>query len=219
MRENTSTLSRYELTRDLIIALGLKPAVGKTICRNSIPGDKLNLVLRSAAMQKPFLQFVDNFTLEKKDPILEQPLHTLQEAFIRRIEKSIRWDGLSAKYTKFASIDEKEVSLLGWCREVIVNASTGSYFDEALIQIEPNLSQILFDFDHETCGSIYPHKSVTFSSATKEKGIRAFTAYLKLSKVQRAGEAQLVRDLEEEYRRLGLDEEDLAALMMIVYWV
>lgn len=221
VRENNSTLSPYELTRDFIIALGLKPAVGKTICKNSMQGDKLNLMLRSGAMQKPFTQVVENFVLEKQNPILEQTSDSLHNAFIRHIEKSVRWNRLSAKYTKFTSVDEKEVSLISWCREVIVDAATRSYFDQALLQIEPNLTQIVFDFDNETCGSInkYPQKLGNLSSAAKEKGIRAFTAYLNLSKVQRAGEAQFVRDLEEEYRRLGLDEENLASLMMIVYWV
>lgn len=184
-------------------------------------GDKLNLMLRSGAMQRPFLQVVEHFTLEKQNQILEQPLNSLQDDFIRHVEKSMRWNCLSAKYTKLTGSDEKEISLLGWCRDVIVNAATRSYFDEALLQIEPNLSQIVSDLDNETCGSItkYPHKLGNFSSAAKEKGIGTFTAYLKLSKVQRAGEAQFVRDLEEEYRRLGLDEENLAALMMMVYWV
>lgn len=221
VRENISTLSRYELTRDFIIALGLKPTVGKAIGTSSTQSDTLSLLLRSGALQNPFTQVAGNVNLEKQSRILDQPLNSLRDDFIRHIEKSMQWNCLSAKYTHFTNIDEKEISLLGWCREVMVNAVTRSYFDEALLQIEPNLSQIVFDFDNETCRSItnYPCKLENLSSAAKEKGIAAFTAYLKLPKIQRAGEAQFVRDLEEEYRQLGLDEENLAPLMMIVYWV
>lgn len=220
VRENTSTLSRYELTRDFIIALGLKPTVGKEICRSSTQSDTLSLLLRSGALQKPVIQVAGN-NVETQIPILDQPLNSLRDEFIWHIEQSMNWNCLSAKYTHFTNIDEKEISLLGWCRDVMVNAATRSYFDEALLQIEPNLSQIVFDFDNETCRSItkYPRKLENLSSAAKEKGIAAFTAYLKLSKLQRAGEAQFVRDLEEEYRQLGLDDENLAPLMMIVYWV
>lgn len=219
VRENVSTLSRYELTRDFIIALGLKPAVGKRICRSSMQVDNLNLLLRSGAMQSPFAQVVENFTSEKQNGIVEQTLTNPHDDFIRHIEKSMRWNCLSAKYTKFTGLEEKEVSLLGWCREVMVGAATRSYFDETLLQIEPSLSQIVFDFDQETCSSITKYRLGTLSSVAKEKGIRAFTAYLKLPKVQRAGEAHFIRDLEEEYRLLGLDEENLASLMMVVYWV
>lgn len=220
VRENVSTLSRYELTRDFIIALGLEPAVGKRICRSSMQVDNLNLLLRSGAMHSPFAQVVENFTSEKQNGTVEQTLTNLHD-FIRHIENSMRWNCLSAKYTKFTSLEEKEVSLLGWCGEVMGGAATRSYFDETLLQIEPNLSQIVFDFDKETCSSIskYPHTLRTLSSVAKEKGIRAFTAYLKLPKVQRAGEAHFIRDLEEEYRLLGLDEGSLASLMMMVYWV
>ena len=220
VRENASTLSRYELTRDFIIALGLKPAVGNRICRSSMQIDNLSLLLRSGAMQSPFDQVVGNFTSEKQIGAVEQTLTNLHD-FIRHIENSMQWNCLSAKYTKFTSLEEKEVSLLGWCGEVMVGAATRSYFDETLLQIEPNLPQIVFDFDRETCSSIskYPHRLGTLSSVAKEKGIRAFTAYLKLPKVQRAGEAHLIRDLEEEYRLLGHDEGSLASLMMIVYWV
>ncbi|MCJ1465970.1 hypothetical protein MMC07_004589, partial [Pseudocyphellaria aurata] len=220
-RENTSTLSQYELTRDFIIALGLNPAVGKTVCRSSMQADKLNLMLRSGAMRKSFVPVVENLASEKQNPVLEQSLNNLHDDLVRHIDESMQWNRLSAKYTRFSNADERDISLLGWCRDSMINAATRSYFDEALLQIEPNLSQIVFDFDTETCGSIakYPHRLGNFSSAAKQKGIAAFTAYLKLSKVQRAGEAQFVRDLEEEYRRLGLDEENLASLMMIVYWV
>lgn len=184
-------------------------------------GDKLNLMLRSGALRESFVPVVENLASEKQNPVLEQSLNSLHDDFVRHIDESMRWSRLSAKYTRYFNADERDISLLGWCREVMINAATRSYFDKALLQIEPNLSQIVFDFDTETCGSIakYPHTLGNFSSAAKQKGIAAFTAYLKLSKVQRAGEAQFVRDLEEEYRRLGLDEENLASLMMIVYWV
>ena len=171
-------------------------------------------------MQSPFAQVVENFSSEKQNGTVEQFRTNLHD-FFRHIENSMRWNCFSAKYTKFTSREEKEVSLLGWCGEVMVGAATKCYFDKALLQIEPNLSQIVFDFDKEMCSSIskHPHTLGTLSSVAKEKGIRAFTAYLKLPKMQRAGDAHFIRDLEEEYRMLGLDEGNLASLMMIVYWV
>lgn len=56
----------------------------------------------------------------------------------------MQWDGLSAKYTTLVSPEEKDVSLFVWCREVTVKAATMIYFDEALLQIEPNLSEFFF---------------------------------------------------------------------------
>lgn len=114
-------------------------------------------------------------------------------------------EGLSAKYTTLVSLEEKDVSLFIWCREVTIKAATKNYFDEALLQIEPNLSEFFSEFEEESIKLLAtsPLIPLNFEAAAKWKGIRVFKAYFNLLKAQRLGEAQFVCDLETEYRSLG----------------
>ncbi len=200
--------------------MGLTPAVRERIIRGlSHPCDELDTALLMGNVKKPLIRYAQGF----HKPIMKyaESLQALPDEIIQHIKDSMRWDMLSAKYTKPIISGEKEVSLLSWCRETMVNAATRAYFGEGLLQIEPNLSQVLSDFEDEgvmflisaSCDSIGP------TSAARERGIGVFAAYFGLPMEQRAGEAGFIRNLEDEYRHLGLGEKDLAALIWVVYWV
>lgn len=50
------------------------------------------------------------------------------------------------------------------------------------------------------------------------KIIEALSKYYKLPKEDRSDESWFVRTLEAEQRQIGIGEEDIAAITMIVYW-
>lgn len=47
----------------------------------------------------------------------------------------------------------------------------------------------------------------------------ALREYFMLPKEERKGEAWLVRNLEAEMRNVGIEEPDIAAFVMMIYWV
>lgn len=216
-RENTETLSQHELTRDFIIELSATASIREAVRGNSRLRNMLGMVLRPGP--ESLMQPADD--ISDRNLNSDQCMLTLRDELIRHMEKSMQWGRLSAKYTKFIDLGEKEISLLGWCEDVTINSATRSYFNKSLLQIEPNLARILSDFDTESWTFLSNHfpRRAKSTSVAKEKGIRAFAAYFKLPRIQRAGEADFVRILEDEYRRLGLNEEDMASLMMTLYWV
>ena len=56
-------------------------------------------------------------------------------------------------------------------------------------------------------------------NAAKKTGIDALREYFMLPKEERKGEAWLVRNLEAEMRNVGIEEPDIAAFVMMIYWV
>lgn len=218
-QENTETLKQYELTRELALSMGSTPAVEHRISKGlSYPHEALDAVLLLGNVKNPLIQRQGS---EKPCSNYQLSSRKLSNEFSRNVSRLMQWEGLSAKYTTLVSPEEKDVSLLTWCREVIVKAATMTYFDEALLQIEPNLSEVFSDFEEESIKFLAssPVDPLNFKSAAKWKGIRVFKAYFSLPKAQRLREAQFVCDLETEYRSLGFNEEDLATMMWAAYWM
>ena len=148
-------------------------------------------------------------------------LDILQSSFLHNIHESICWQNLSDKITVSSSRDRKTVSLLGWCREVLLDAATKSFFGDRLQEIDPDLFQSFFDFDDNSWKLTYHYPRFLSNEmyAAKQQAINALTTYFKLPKEQRLGESWLVRTLEAEMRHLGIAEHDIAAFVMMTYWV
>ena len=148
-------------------------------------------------------------------------LDYLQAVFMKNIHESLTWENLNGDLVLISMPGKKTVSLLGWCREVLLNAATKSFFGERLQLIEPNLFRNFFIFDDNSwkLNYGYPYILSREMYSAKDKLIDALTIYFKLPKLERLGEASLIRNLEIEMRELGIVDKDIAALVMPIYWV
>ena len=148
-------------------------------------------------------------------------LDVLQRGFIDGIHESLQWHSVTQKVTIRSSPDIKTISLLGWCREVLLESATRAFFGNRLLEIDPDLFQAFFAFDASSWKLHYGYPRV-FSKelySARDTIIEALTAYFRLPKSERLGAAFLVDSLEAEMRNLNIEDKDIAALIMPVYWV
>ena len=148
-------------------------------------------------------------------------LDILQRVFIDIIHESLQWHSVTQKITIRSSPDIKTISLLGWCREVLLQSATRAFFGDRLLKIDPDLFQAFFMFDASSWKLHYGYPRV-FSKelySARDAIIKALTAYFKLPRSERSGAAVLVDSLEAEMRNLDIEDKDIAALIMPVYWV
>ena len=148
-------------------------------------------------------------------------LEVLQTTLITNIHRSLEWHNISAGMVISASENRRTVSLLKWCREVLLDAATRTFFDERLMQIDLNLFESFFIFDEASWQLRfgYPEFMSKKMYAAKDRIIDALTAYFKLAKSQRKGESWLIGQLETEMRKLDIGDRDIAAIVMPLYWV
>ncbi len=148
-------------------------------------------------------------------------LDILQQAFMDSIHSSLRWNNLTEKNTVHSSLETKTVSLLGWCREILLEASTSSFFGKRLLQINPNLFEEFFIFDASSWKLNYGYPQFLSKDmiGARDTIIESLTAYFELPKAERPGAAFLIQNFETEMRLLGIENKDIAALIMTVYWV
>ena len=93
-------------------------------------------------------------------------------------------------------------------------------FAQILFAIDPNITKNMPKFTDELWKLMYPSKFIDSQSvaAIRAQYTRAFLIYQRLPKDLRRGEAWVVSTLIDQYRELGIDEEDSAAMLVMVYW-
>lgn len=148
-------------------------------------------------------------------------LDRLQKVFMSNIHESLHWHRISSKITLVSSSQSKTVSLLGWCRDVLLDSSTQAFFGDRLLQISPDLFESFYDFDASSWKLHYGYPKFLSADlyAAKDKIVKALTAYFRLPKAERPGAAFVINRLEDEIRQLDIGDEDIAALTMPLFWV
>ena len=148
-------------------------------------------------------------------------LADVQNVFLHRIEAFMSWEQIPQSIILSSSEGIRRVSMLGWCRCILLESATRSFFGDRLLEVEPQLLQSFFDFDDNSWQLTYqlPWPLCMKMRAAKQVGINALTRYFALPKEQRTGEAWLVRNLESEMRNVGIADKDIAAFVFMVYWV
>lgn len=101
-----------------------------------------------------------------------------------------------------------------------MTAVTHALFGKKLLEIEPEILQAYFDFNDNGWMMFYKYPRFTAKKmyAAKPKVIDALTSYLQLPRELRPGAFWLIQSIEDEQRKLGLDERDMARLLMMIYW-
>ena len=148
-------------------------------------------------------------------------LDALQRVFMDGIDESLHWQRITEKITIHSSPDIRTISLLGWCREVLLESATRAFFGDKLLQINPDLFQAFSTFDTNSWKLHYGYPRVLSKQmyAARDVIIKALTTYFKLPKIERPGAAFLIDSFEVEMRNMSIGDKDIAALIMPVYWV
>ena len=102
-----------------------------------------------------------------------------------------------------------------------MDSATKAFFGDALLKIDPGLFQSFFDFDDDSWKLTYhyPYLLSRDMYAAKQRAVDALTTYFRSPKEVRQGESWLVRTLEAEMRGQDIEEPDIAAFVLMTYWV
>lgn len=148
-------------------------------------------------------------------------LDKLQDVFLSTVHKSMTWDHMGSKVILSSYWNVRKVSLLEWTRDALLEGATESFFGPALRKLEPKLFESFFTFDDLSWKLTYriPSPWSNDMKAAKATAQNALTRYFELPKAQRPGACWLVETLEAEMRAVGIGPADIAAYLMMCYWV
>lgn len=156
-----------------------------------------------------------------------EKLDDLGARFLRYIDENLQWDRLSPESnlppTRLGLMHsgEKIVSLYRWSREVLVVSATKTFFGEKLLEIDPTFTQTFYDYDDESWKLLYKYPKIFARgvNVAKNKIVNVIEVYLNLPKEERRDASWIIQTLEAEQRGIGIDTRNIAAMMMLAYWV
>lgn len=133
--KNTVTLTFDDYIRDTMIAFGGSPAAVAKMWR--IPGDNSPAAINTNPMHKTLAHLCEDFYRQQLHP--GNNLDVLQKGFLQIINASLLWENIPENVILSSMPTEKQVSLLGCCRHVLLDAATRSFFGDRLLEIQPDL--------------------------------------------------------------------------------
>ena len=131
----------------------------------------------------------------------------------------MRAENFTQHFVLSSTSREMTTSLHKWCQYVLVSAGTTAFFGETLLQMYPDLLQNFVDFDDHNWMVWYKWPDATLMRTPKAKVLKALEEYLSLPKEKRSGVAWIIETMEDSQRNLGMNDSDIAAVVMTLLWV
>ncbi|KAK0710021.1 cytochrome P450 [Lasiosphaeria miniovina] len=116
-----------------------------------------------------------------------------------------------------------EVPLVKWCSELFTRAGEQGYFGDSLAALDPDMATTFLVYDELSWQVLYQYPRV-FSRqmhAAMDRVQQTFVRYFRIPQAEREaqGGAWFTTAIENECRSLGIEEQDMARFMVMVYWV
>lgn len=214
---NTTTLSFDEFVRDMMLSIGgsedgVRKMWESPRYETSKDGNsnRLHKILAHAGE--------DYYRQQLQSGDLLEALWTRAQDLI---STSLEWNNISSKFMLSSQDDSKTLSLLGWCRETLLESVTTAVFGEKLSQLNPDLMKTFVTFDDDSWKMNYklPRFLCEEMHTARETILATFQKYFALPPHERGGESWLVRTIETEMRKIEVPESDIAALFAMPFWV
>ena len=145
----------------------------------------------------------------------------IQERFLRLISDAVTLDSLAKVDLLSFTENASTVHLYKMCQRVFVKAGLKAFFGERILNGSPQLLQDFIDFDDNNWMVFYNWKGPGAQAMHKPKArvLNILEDWLKLPKTERSGAAWLIETMEESQRQLGMDDRDIAVVLMMLMWV
>ncbi|KAJ4049234.1 hypothetical protein NW756_006460 [Fusarium oxysporum] len=129
-------------------------------------------------------------------------------------------DSVMQQESPFTTGRSSEHDMLKWTSDIIVKASTKSFFGNALFENSPGLVDDFRRFNRQTWKLLYKYPRFLSRTAydSRDSAIDGLERYFKMSQDQRRDAAPFVIKAEDEMRKHGISDRDIAAVLFKLYW-
>ncbi|GFF33514.1 25-hydroxycholesterol 7-alpha-hydroxylase [Aspergillus udagawae] len=219
---NTDTLSFNEFVQAMMRACGNTESCVKAMY-NPLSKDKPGFPnphgkpLATLARQMHIHQLYpgDNLDfLEKQFLDWVEPRLTM-DALKRECPYAIQSDLPTAKKD-----DGIVLPLMQWCSDYFTRAGQRAYFGPSMDGIDPKLPQTFIIFDELSWQVLYQYPDFLAGEMKSARNAiqRALKTYIQLPQETRQGDAWFTKAMENEMRALGISEDDIATMLVTIYW-
>lgn len=149
-------------------------------------------------------------------------LDDLAEKFHKNFTRLVSLDSLGQYKDKRAEVgkDQVIVPLNSWVSDNFVRAGTDAYFGPKLLELDSNLVDTFLEFDDLSWQVLYQYPRILAGRmyAARDRLTQVIEDYFKIDQSDRDGDAWFTKAMENDMRRLGITDHDLAIMMMTIHW-
>ncbi|ETS00747.1 putative cytochrome p450 [Trichoderma reesei RUT C-30] len=150
-------------------------------------------------------------------------LDFLERTFLEWFDVRMNMEKLHSGCSYATKRDDGDVvlPLMEWCSDFLISAGQRAYFGDELGQIDGNLVREFVKFDELSWQVLYQYPELLAGEMKRSRDViqRALKKYIQLPQSQRSGEAWFTKAMENEMRALNIGEDDIATMLMTIYWV
>ncbi|KAM5476774.1 hypothetical protein MauCBS54593_000044 [Microsporum audouinii] len=149
-------------------------------------------------------------------------LDTINIKFIQYFKRSLDLEYLTSqpKYATRIASDAVQVSLFEMSSDLFTNAAQDVYFGKLLRKIAPDLAYDLLEYDDLAWQVLfrYPRFLSTKMVSARNRVFDGLEKYFASPTDERQDTVWFTPTLEKEMRNAGLNNRDIAIMMMTIYW-
>lgn len=221
--KNNTSLSFEVFISDLMLSCGTLPETVKKMSSSPPPYPEGYSVSGLNPANKTLVRLAIDFHHAQLLTGLNTHVHELTDVFLAYIDEFLTWDRLckDPKLCTRRKDNAMELSLLDWCGKVLIEAGTKTYWGSALWNMSPDMLSTFYSLDRGMWKILFQYPKA-FSKeviAARDSITHMLTDYYKLPFEQRPDAAWFTKSLETESRAAGLNEEEMAAAIMIIFFV
>jgi hypothetical protein len=149
-------------------------------------------------------------------------LDSLENSFLEWFDARMNLDSLQSvcSYAIRSTDSDIVLPLMEWCSDFFTRAGQRAYFGDAIDAIDPMLPNTFLIFDELSWQALYQYPDFLASEMKGARNAmqRALKKYIQLPQSQRSGDAWFMKTMENEMRALNISEDDIATMLVMVYW-
>ncbi|KAL4942117.1 cytochrome P450 [Aspergillus oleicola] len=138
------------------------------------------------------------------------------------IDGAMRWDSISKTAVLASNTGEKVLSLRCWCRDVLIDAQARAWFGPFLADVGGTTMRMAMDrLDFHSWLLTHQVPRLMAKQATRPRDylLSILAEYLCVTREERKTEAAAcVTQLRDECAHAGLDDADIAGILLILLW-
>jgi hypothetical protein len=142
--------------------------------------------------------------------------------FITYYERTLNIEHLASrtKYATQTGPGSISVSMFALMSDIFTNAAQEAYFGSWLRMLEPRMADLLLEFDELGWQLLfrYPNLLTSKMRSAKDQVVDALEIYFETPQDMRTDTVWFTKALEAEMRRVGINNRDIAMMVMTIYW-
>ena len=223
--KNTTTLAFDAFIGDLMLQCGATQKTVQKMCQEPPPYASGFSTTGLNPKNKSLVKLAIDFHHQQ---LLSGPNSHDQEItqeFVRTIKELLTWDHISCQegisVPAHSTRISFETSLLDFCGKVLIESGTRTYWGPRLWELDSKSLQSFYALDKGIWKILFQYPKL-FSQEVitiRDRITDVIAKYYRLPKSGRPGSAWFTSAMEVESREAGLDEQEMAACIMIIYFV